>query len=161
MFYQRISFLSWSSSSFPVLSLLRHGTDITNRILLLLQRSSETSFSLWLIFLGPFLEFCQNTSCQQKYNFTWSWTFTATKFDEVFSGHQLHQVSVGNQHLEDHLGPHQQQYQIPDGGDWGGPWNVGFVQIPDTADILRRLQHIITCFFNTGAKLDLSPWGRT
>jgi len=37
-----------------------------------------------------------------------------TKFNEVFSGYQLHQVSVRNKCFGDHLSPH---HQIPDDGD--------------------------------------------
>jgi len=47
-----------------------------------------------------------------------SWTFAATKFDEIFWGYQPRQVSVCNWHFEDHLGHHhhhqQQQQQQPD-----------------------------------------------
>jgi len=41
-----------------------------------------------------------------------------TKYDEVFSGYQLH--------------------QIPDDDDREGPQNISYIQIPDTAYCPRR-----------------------
>jgi hypothetical protein len=42
-----------------------------------------------------------------------------TKFSEIFSVYQLHQVSVLKQHFEDHLSRHHQESD-----DQNGPQNV-------------------------------------
>jgi hypothetical protein len=65
-----------------------------------------------------------------------------TKSFEVFSGCQLHQMYVLNQHFKDHLGGgsrrrrhhHHHHHQGSD-----GPRNIGSVQTPNAADSPRRL----------------------
>jgi len=89
-----------------------------------------------------------------------SLAFVVTKFDEIFSGYQPHQVSVLNQCFKDHLGYRDQGSDATcdircdiwcdirshddndDDDDWDGPWYVGSIQTPDVADSLRRLHWI-------------------